>query len=236
MTVPQINKNIKQCRLKSGLTQNQVAEKLFVTRQTVSSYESGRTQPDLETLIKLSEILNVSINQLLYGEREREGRNRLNKAALIALICYLAALFVSGAVLCTINNWLLVPGAFEAGMSQITPQYEAIVSQRMGMLSVHSAIAEIACGIFDMALLVMVVMDLLIKPKSTYKEKLLYLLFIVAGSLLVTVPWKLLDAFYSVMDYVLISTSASISSIFLIAVDIIITAIMSRAAKNKPNR
>lgn len=47
MTIPQ---NLKDLRRLSGMTQEQVAEKVGLTRQAISSYESGRTQPDLALL------------------------------------------------------------------------------------------------------------------------------------------------------------------------------------------
>ena len=49
-----IPKNIKRLRQQAGLTQEQLAEKLFVTRQTVSLWENGKTQPDIETLERIA--------------------------------------------------------------------------------------------------------------------------------------------------------------------------------------
>lgn len=46
--------NLKQCRTQTGLTQEQVAERLHITRQTVSNYETGRSQLDLDTLVRLA--------------------------------------------------------------------------------------------------------------------------------------------------------------------------------------
>ena len=52
-------------RKKAGLSQNDVAEKLFVTRQAVSRWERGETVPEIETLKAISGLFNVSINTLL---------------------------------------------------------------------------------------------------------------------------------------------------------------------------
>ena len=49
-----IGKNLKQLREQKGLKQEQLAELLFVTRQTVSNYENGRSRPDIETLMKIA--------------------------------------------------------------------------------------------------------------------------------------------------------------------------------------
>ena len=56
---------IHDLRTKHGLTQEQFAEKLFVTRQAVSRWETGETVPNTETLKLLSNCFNVSINTLL---------------------------------------------------------------------------------------------------------------------------------------------------------------------------
>lgn len=52
------------------MTQDQLAEQLNVTRQAVSSWENGRTEPDIETLQKISEVLNVTVEELIYGEKK----------------------------------------------------------------------------------------------------------------------------------------------------------------------
>ena len=54
-----------ELRTKNGLTQDSLAEKVFVTRQAVSRWENGETVPNTETLKLLSKLYNVSINTLL---------------------------------------------------------------------------------------------------------------------------------------------------------------------------
>ena len=62
-----IPKNIKRLRQQAGLTQDQLAEKLFVTRQTVSLWENGKTQPDIETLERIAAVFQVDLMTVLYG-------------------------------------------------------------------------------------------------------------------------------------------------------------------------
>lgn len=57
-------------RTKRGLSQDALAEKLFVTRQAVSRWETGETVPNTETLKQLSRLYNVSINTLLGAPRQ----------------------------------------------------------------------------------------------------------------------------------------------------------------------
>lgn len=56
---------ISELRAKSGLSQEELAEKVFVTRQAVSRWENGETVPNTETLKLLSRLFDVSINTLL---------------------------------------------------------------------------------------------------------------------------------------------------------------------------
>ena len=59
-----ISKNIKRLRNAQGISQEALAEKLFISRQAVSSWENDRTQPDIEMIGKLAEVFNVSIEEL----------------------------------------------------------------------------------------------------------------------------------------------------------------------------
>ena len=56
---------LRQTRQVQGMTQQELAERLFVSRQTVSSWETGRNLPSLETLARLAELLGVSTDYLL---------------------------------------------------------------------------------------------------------------------------------------------------------------------------
>jgi len=61
---------ILELRTKKGLSQDELAEKVFVTRQAVSRWENGETVPNVETLKLLSKFFDVSINTLLGSPRE----------------------------------------------------------------------------------------------------------------------------------------------------------------------
>ena len=63
-----IGERIKRLRKMKGITQLELANKLFVTDKTISSWESDRTEPSLEILVKLSDILDYNVGYLIYGE------------------------------------------------------------------------------------------------------------------------------------------------------------------------
>ncbi len=61
---------ISELRIKSGLSQDELAKKIYVTRQAVSRWETGETVPNTETLKLLSKLFDVSINTLLGSPRK----------------------------------------------------------------------------------------------------------------------------------------------------------------------
>lgn len=79
-----LGNRIANLRKEKGLTQQELANKLFVTDKTISSWESNRTEPNLEIIIRLSEILEISAGYLIYGDSnkndiETEIKVRLSK-------------------------------------------------------------------------------------------------------------------------------------------------------------
>jgi transcriptional regulator with XRE-family HTH domain len=62
-----VGENIKNIRKKNNITQEELAEKLNVTRQAVSSWENGKTEPDIETLTNIAQIFDISIDELVDG-------------------------------------------------------------------------------------------------------------------------------------------------------------------------
>ncbi len=62
----------KELRKEKGLTQEQLAEKLRVSRRTVSRWETGSNMPDLDLLIEMSDYYEVELRELLDGERKGE--------------------------------------------------------------------------------------------------------------------------------------------------------------------
>ena len=61
---------ILELRNKKGMSQEEIAEKVLVTRQAVSRWETGETVPNTETLMLLSKLFDVSINTLLGSPRQ----------------------------------------------------------------------------------------------------------------------------------------------------------------------
>ncbi len=73
MKTDEIGTNLKQLRNSKNMTQLDLAHKLGVTYQAISNWENGKNTPDLQTLIKISEIFQVSVDELLLQRDPYEG-------------------------------------------------------------------------------------------------------------------------------------------------------------------
>lgn len=109
-------KFIASCRKEKGMTQAQLAEKMNITDRAVSKWETGKSMPDSSIMLELCNILGVTVNELLSGERiemdnyeekvnenliemKKKEENSLNKNALISII-YTITMAIALAVCC----------------------------------------------------------------------------------------------------------------------------------------
>lgn len=82
-----IGEVLKNKRLKNNITQEELAKKLYVSRQTISRWEQGRTIPNIEVLKELSKLYNVTLNELI-SEEEVIKMKKINILALIGSVFF----------------------------------------------------------------------------------------------------------------------------------------------------
>ncbi len=66
----EVGAQIKKYRSNMGISQEELAEKVYVSRQTVSNWETGKNYPDIHSVLLLSSVFNVSLDQLIKGDVE----------------------------------------------------------------------------------------------------------------------------------------------------------------------
>lgn len=66
----ELGRHVKENRARLGMSQEQLAEAIFVSRQTISNWETDRTYPDVQSLLLLSNLFDVSIDELVKGDVE----------------------------------------------------------------------------------------------------------------------------------------------------------------------
>lgn len=103
----EVSNQIKQRRTAAGISQEELAERIFISRQTLSNWETGKTYPDINSLLRLSEVFHVSLDELVKGdikameeqikkediETYRAETKRLKLAAIAALGSFVLTLF-----------------------------------------------------------------------------------------------------------------------------------------------
>lgn len=67
----ELSKQIKKYRTEANLSQEELADKVFVSRQTVSNWENDKNYPDIKSLVLLSEIFHISLDNLIKGDLVR---------------------------------------------------------------------------------------------------------------------------------------------------------------------
>ena len=78
-----IGRFIAECRKKVKLTQKQLAEKLGITDKAISKWERGLAMPDTSIMLELCDILSISVNELLSGEKINMDNNQKNEQLLL---------------------------------------------------------------------------------------------------------------------------------------------------------
>ena len=97
---------IKKQRNNLGFTQAEIAEKLHVTRQTISNWEQGKSYPDLDTLVKISDIYKISIDTLLKGDKNLKKYLDQGKA-YNAFSVFKGLFFIMGGLFFLLTNYLV---------------------------------------------------------------------------------------------------------------------------------
>ncbi|MBD5516879.1 MAG: helix-turn-helix transcriptional regulator [Lachnospiraceae bacterium] len=89
-----VGKNIRKIRKEKNLTQDELAEHLHCTRQTVSNYENGKSEPGIDLLIEIAGVLEVEVNDLIYGFKKKENRRKQKVVSAIVLASAIIMLIV----------------------------------------------------------------------------------------------------------------------------------------------
>lgn len=132
----EIGKKIKQRRNELGITQETLAEKINVSRSTVSNWEIGRNYPDIQTIVSLSDELDISLDELLKEDKvvvkkiteDTQVRNK-NKWAIRILLVLVVLLSVF-----TVWNYNGQPGRVQTITSEDQIKYTSFKKANEGYL------------------------------------------------------------------------------------------------------
>lgn len=189
-----VGKNIKKIRKEKNLTQDDLAERLHCTRQTISNYENGKSEPNIELLIEIAGVLDVEVNDLIYGLKKKANRRKQKAKAVIILM---AGVIMLAAIA------LLMPAAENAWRRfDIYPKFLLRITFRPIALTLFGwGLAEIITELFEIPM-----------KKAVYRKfaRFAYYVLLVCVSVLVLVTlwmgvemvwsWYMSDKILKVQD------------------------------------
>ncbi len=130
----EVHKQIKSHRLSAGLSQEDLAEKIYVTRQSVSNWETGKTYPDLHSLLALSQLFDITLDALVKGDidimkdkiENAEAKRFTNVSIIFAILS-----IVMLTTIAPLYIYLGIPGLFAWGVIVVMTMAYSLYVERL---------------------------------------------------------------------------------------------------------
>ena len=123
----ELGKRILGIRKENDLTQDELAEICSVTRQTISNWENGKSYPDLDTLVVLSDSFGVSLDALLKGDREmvseitkEQKQGRYHRIKMVIAVIIVATVFLASILILQNTFTTFKPSDYQITVREIT--------------------------------------------------------------------------------------------------------------------
>ena len=120
----ELGKQIKKHRQEVQLSQEELAERVYVSRQTISNWENDKSYPDVNSLVLLSETFQISLDNLIKGDIEvmkdviqKEEIEKMNRYGKIYTILLIATAVSAVPLFMLLGGWALIPWGIIWGIS-----------------------------------------------------------------------------------------------------------------------
>ena len=112
----ELGKQIKKHRQEAHLSQEELANRVYVSRQTISNWENDKSYPDVNSLVLLSEIFQISLDKLIKGDIEvmkdviqKEEIEKMNRYGRIYTIMLIATVVSAAPLFMWLGLWAFIP-------------------------------------------------------------------------------------------------------------------------------
>ena len=112
----ELGKQIKMYRQEAHLSQEELANRVYVSRQTISNWENDKSYPDVNSLVLLSEIFQISLDKLIKGDIEvmkdviqKEEIEKMNRYGRIYTILLIATVVSAAPLFVWLGLWAFIP-------------------------------------------------------------------------------------------------------------------------------
>ena len=218
-----IAKNLRQLRLLSGMTQEQVAEKIGVTRQTLSNYESGRTRPDVDMLAQLSTIYGTDVDGVIYGENRTLKMQRSIKIVAIIVYGLLTVLtVVSSALLWSANRF------YSISTGQLSAEEAVILQSRMKLTAAWETMDSIILTVALLGFVALVVLLAALKCRISMRTKVLYAAVLAATLLVIALLLGITDPQFAPVNYLFTPIFVIVRMVVLFVVHVVVELLQKR--------
>ena len=221
-----IGTHLRQLRLERGMTQEEVAQQLGITRQALSSYESERTRPDIDMLMSLCRVYETDLDGILYGrERTLKALRRIRILALLTACGLVALTLISSALLWSAGFFFPVTEGMLTG-------------EELTVLRLHQRVTA-AWEAVDSVILVVSLLSflalLLLKRRGNCRVllgwELTFALGLSAGLLLAAAPFAFADAAIGAVNYFITPLFVIARMLLFLALDLLLGWLEGRKSR-----
>ena len=190
-----IGENIKVLRLRRGWTQQQLAEQLHMTRQAVSHYESGRTQPDIDTCRHLAGIFQVELDVVLDGQTPTE-QPKLPRWLRWLVFGSMGLFTLAHSVLFWVANkfYFVLSGT-------VTAEMRPVLQQRLALTGAAQRVESIGYAVFLAVLLAWLIWEVQQPKGLTWKQRLITGVQLLVVGAVASLPWAWLAPHLAAINY-----------------------------------
>lgn len=194
-----IGKNLRALRIEKGMTQEEAAEQMGLTRQAISSYEAGRTRPDVEMLTRLAEVYGTDLEGVLYGQsRAQSEMRRLKWAAAVVMVLTLLLTLLRAVLLWLVDRLFHIPLN-----TSVTEETKPLLDAHFALRDASVIAENIAATVLLIGGIVLLVLLWGQKRPLPARWQLCYAAAMAAGMAVCTLPFAWTDQLYDWGDYMI---------------------------------
>lgn len=173
------------------MTQADVAEAISVTRQTVSSYEAGRTQPDLETLKRLAEVYQADLHDVLYGGNRLQRKiNRIKIVAITLVSIVLLGILIHSTLFLIMNKFF-----------PVTSETAATIEIRFALRDFAETVTGICTFVFTIGSIILLCPSVIVAQHIKLREFVILFFSAVIAMFIFAAPFEIADTVFGLGDY-----------------------------------
>ena len=214
--------NLRALRQRCKMTQQEAADRLGVTRQALSGYESNRTRPDIDRLQALAALYGTDLEGVVYGTAPALKARKTVRIAAAGFLIILTMIHIAGAAcLWAANRFFALPGNGGTVSAETLKQHLSLISVWEKTDAVGAVLA--AAG----GLLLLIAL-LSLRCRFSLKQELIGFVVLAAGLLLPGLCFGLADPVFHVIDYLIMPGRDVIRFLAFLLILIAAEALMRR--------